>query len=211
MSITEADIRGATLPVKIDAARRAIQQCEDLPELLRYQDQAQGLAAAVRIMKHVAPELVRSANEMVADAWRKGGELLSRYSNIGGGAVGRRGRRVSPRGVVAKEIGLTRNEVSMMVRIASASQDSVYEAAQKSQCINAVGIRLPRLNSSGRGPKRGGVYKSIMNGALVQGHHYLRKVPLEAFNQLALDERKAVRARIAEIMELLDEMDRLCR
>lgn len=43
--ITSQRINDATLPVKIEAARRAIAECTDLPELLRYKSQAEGLAA----------------------------------------------------------------------------------------------------------------------------------------------------------------------
>lgn len=39
----------------------------------------------------------------------------------------------------------------------------------------------------------------------------LRRMDLSNFKHLQPDERKVVKAKITEIMELLDEMDRLCK
>jgi hypothetical protein len=227
-TVTEADVRDATLPVKIEAARRAIEQCESLPELLRYENQAQGLAAAVRVIKHVAPELVRSANEMVADAWRKGGELLRGYKGTANFRTFSKGKSIveqgaggatpSPRTLVAKEVGLTRSKVRCMVRIASAPRDAVYDAVQKTKAIDLVAAKLPPVDNrpQTRWRQKSAAYNSIMgqgtpSSGLVKAHTRLHGIPLEAFGQLAPDERKLVKAKIAEIIEMLDEMDRLCR
>jgi hypothetical protein len=218
-AITNKDIADATLPVKIEAARRAIQQCEDLPELLRYQDQAQGLAAAVRIMKHVAPELVKSANEMVADAWRRGGELLKAYSSVAGVMLPRRnangtirggGRVLSPRGKVVKEVGLSRAESIAMVRIAEAPIESVYAAAQLTKNLHVAADRVPARRLGHRSTAYSDGLRNIMY-KLTQAFSHANTVDLGDFDNLTQEDRKIVKDKIIAIEELLDKMHRLCR
>lgn len=213
--ITNQRINDATLPVKIEAARRAIAECIDLPELLRYKSQAEGLAAAVRTMKEVGPAMIRSANEMMADAWRKGGELLSAYSSLAKNK-GNGGKTPSPRSILTKELGITKTEEYAMIRIAAAPKPAVYSAVQTSKNIGLVSRQLPAvvtIGGQGRAPRSDtmrSIYGQGMVG-LVPALQAVRRVPLGAFKQLTPDERKDVKAKITEIVELLDEMDRLCR
>jgi len=79
--ITSQRINGAILPVHIESARHALALCTTLDVWKPYREKVEMLAAAVRAMKEVGPEMIRNVNEMMADAWRTGGELLSQYSN----------------------------------------------------------------------------------------------------------------------------------
>lgn len=223
--ITPAAINNATLPVKIEAARRAIALCTDLPELLRYKSQAEGLAAAVRTIKEVGPEMIRAANELVADAWRKGGELLSQYSNALPTRKGKEGFKgggcpveKSPRNKIAISLGVKPAEASQMVRIANAPKETVYEVIKRSRGLSRVAAHLPTLQPirPGAGKPAKSVAMRLITGGggaqgLIQAHTCLKQVKMDQFQHLTPDERKAVKAKITEIMELLDEMDRLCR
>lgn len=215
-TITPARINAATLPTVISAAQQAIARCTDLPQLLEYRDKAEGLAAAVRIMKNVGPDMVRKANEMMADAWRKGGELLSQYSNVATSVKGGRRGQIEPsaRGKISRELGLDLRDATQMVRIYSAPEDIVYARVQKSRHLKRVAEGLPPADtrgyvSHGRQPYSDGL-RAIMI-PLTTGASGVKRVPLDKFSQLEPDERKVVKAKITEIMELLDEMDRLCK
>jgi hypothetical protein len=225
--ITNQRINDATLPVKIEAARRAIAECTDLPELLRYKSQAEGLAAAVRTMKEVGPAMIRSANEMMADAWRKGGELLSQYSGnpIANRKSGEKGRpaggsSASPRAIVVQTLGLSQNDSERMVRVAKAPKPLVYKAVQHSASLQRVSKACPPIGRNApRKSASSDAYKNIMGGhiegqavkGLLDHCRGIRQLPLDQFQHLAPDERKIVKAKITEIVEILDEMDRLCR
>lgn len=229
-SITSGMVNGAVLPIKIEHARKAIAECTDLSELLRYKSQAEGLAAAVRTIKEVGPELIRKANELVADAWRKGGELLKQYSGHpvaksgpGRGKVGKfsnGGSTPSPRRIIADQIGLAQIDSERMVRIASAPKELVYNAVKTSQSLQrvskacpAVGRNAPRQSPTGEPYKR--IMGGHINGCAVKGlsdsYRLINQISRDNFKHLTPDERKVVKAKITEIMELLDEMDRLCR
>lgn len=224
--ITPAAINNATLPVKIEAARRAIALCTDLPELLRYKSQAEGLAAAVRTIKEVGPEMIRAANELVADAWRKGGELLSQYSNkaIPQGTINgeKRGLLPSSRRKIIDSLGIHTRTASQMVRVAKAPIEKVYKAVQTRHSLEAIGNAMPRVSTRAHyanqnysepykqivglvrigAPRTDGLYRTLSS---------LKGIDLKLFQHLTPDERKVIKVKITEIMELLDEMDRLCR
>lgn len=211
--ITDERVNNATLPVKIETARRAIAECRDLPELLRYRDQAEGLAAAVRTMKQVGPEMIRAANCLMADAWRKGGELLSAYSGVSKG--GRTPNVMSLRHQIARDVGLSAQDTSHMVRVHKAPVESIYAAAQNSRRLSKVAARLPRL---GRAPPNtySDSARAILKGSfgsngLTQAAGIIRNIDIANFKLLTPEECKVVKAKITEIVELLDEMDRLCR
>lgn len=214
--ITDARVRGAILPVHIETARAALVLCETLPELLTYRNSVEGLAAAVRVMKHVAPEMVRSANEMVADAWRKGGRLLLAYHNTPQSRLGKHGRAPSERTVVAKGLGLSTSETSALVRVAQANESAVYAAMSKSRNLKLVATKLPRARGSekyGRKHTYGVLFSQIMGAAAYGGmgltriRNGLAAIGLDNVRALAPDEKKLVRAKVAEIMELLDAID----
>ena len=217
--ISSERVNAATLPMKVEAARLAIARCEDLSELLKYKEQAEGLAAAVRVMKTIGPEMIRSANEMVMDAWRKGGELLLRYK---GGNIPVRGDRKagsakSPRGIAAGEAGLSPSEARSLTRLAAAPISAAYLAAEKSSDLRCAALRVP-VRCPGRGrPEHSATLAAVFGNSLENPHGLinvlstLKRIPLGAFSSLPPEERKLVKSKIVEIMEVLDEMDRLCR
>lgn len=214
--ITNERINGAILPVHIEAARTAIALCTSLPELLKYKSQAEGLAAAVRTMKEVGPEMIRAANEMMADAWRKGGELLSQYS--GKSIVERtpKGNNIiknhrSPRRVIAESMGLKSHDADAMVRLSKASESQVYSAVKLSRNVRLAAQRVPAVNATAQ--MRASLSDSLrpIMRHLSVARWESEQISLESVKQLTPDERKVVKGKITEIMELLDEMDRLCR
>lgn len=224
--ITSAKITDAALPLKIEAARRAIAACTDLPELLKMKDQAEGLAAAVRIMKTVGPEMIRNANCLLADAWRKGGELLSQYSNIKGHVSvppASNGRKptiqnfLSERGKAATAVGITRRDAALMARVAAAPKDLVESVVQKTVSLEIATRRLPRVRTDQiyfKGAKNPKAYSDVLRPimhALVGMKSHATQVDLLSFSVLQPDERKAVKAKIVEIQEILDVMDQLCQ
>lgn len=96
--VTAERIASVPLPHKIETLRVAIRKCENLPELEQYRDQAEGLAAAVRTMKHVMPELVRQANLMCKEVIaRMGAMLLATGSDFGKSAAAAAGISESDR------------------------------------------------------------------------------------------------------------------
>lgn len=215
-TITHTRINAATLPTVISAAQQAIARCTDLPQLLEYRDKAEGLAAAVRIMKNVGPDMVRKANEMMADAWRKGGELLSQYSKSPPTNPSGHRNGLSPRGVITKELKLNEHEAHSMLRVAAASKTKVYAAMKHTQSLYRVADSMPPINPriTGRNKTYTDNVRSIVgvgSVGLTAAFGALKRIDFSNFKQLAPDERKVVKAKITEIMELLDEMDRLCK
>jgi hypothetical protein len=228
-SITSTDIRAAALPQKIEAARRAIANCVDLAELLLYRDQAQGLAAAVKVMKYVAPEMVANANRMCKEAIVRLGELLLQYSNAhqmvtSDSVVRSDGRRFaikpgpSARATIAKEHGISRSTMTAVARIASADR-SVIERVLANDAISAdagkIAMRMPLVAQGCGAPKISDAMRSIMGGrgnagGLSKATWMLKTIPLESFDGLMPDERKVIKARIVALRELLDEMGSLC-
>ena len=222
-SITNDAVNAATLPVKIEAARQAIAACTDLPELLRYKDQAEGIAAAVRTMKKIGPEIIRKANEMMADAWMKGGELLSQYSNVPppayapkGIKIGEKGFKLvappSPRGEVIKQLGIPKYSAMAMVRLSAAPTTKAYEAVKHTASLRVAARSVPALHPE---MAKGTRYdtdagRDIMRG-LLQYWSAIKNADLRLFSKLSPDDKRVIKAKITEMVELLDEMDRLCR
>ena len=218
--ISSERVNAATLPMNVEAARRLIARCEKLPELLKYKEQAEGLAAAVRVMKTIGPEMIRSANEMVMDAWRKGGEILLRYKGDSTpGRVNRKGGSVkSARGIAAEEAGLSGKELQALTRLAVAPISAAYLAAEKSNNLLRAAERVPaRCPGRGGSNARSATLAIVFGNSLENPHGLitvlstLKRIPLGAFSSLPPEERKLVKSKIVEIMEVLDEMDRLCR
>lgn len=231
--ITSAKITDAALPLKIESARRAIAACTDLPELLKMKDQAEGLAAAVRIMKTVGPEMIRNANCLLADAWRKGGELLSQYS----GAITRvpdpnhkpkptkngknapvksrmtKGTIVAPseRGIVADGLGLSRAEAMKMVRVANAPVDQVYAATERTNSLDTIVKFLPKSKPRMGNHRTHSDAARPVYRALTTAVYNIRSVDIQLFSKMTPGEHKGIKAKIVEIQELLDTMDRLCK
>lgn len=218
-SITQGMVNSAVLPMKIEHARKAIAACTDLSELLRYKSQAEGLAAAVRTMKEVGPELIKRANEMMADAWRKGGELLSAYSagteKIKGSGVTGYVRADSARSALGASLGLSKRTVTSLVRFAASPKPAAYKAAERHTTVDSAAAHVPPVRMDNRRKYSDALRLITVSDKGSAGLNYassaLRRIDLTQFKHLTPDERKVVKAKIVEIQELLDEMDRLCR
>lgn len=228
-SITAVAIREATLPVKIEAARRAIANCTDLPELMRYRDAAQGIAAAVKVMKNVAPEMISQANRMSKEAIIRMGALLLKYNGEApisargtkdNGGPSYTGRDFSERTKIYKSLGIPRSLATESTRLALApkkvlnriiNDDSISAAPR--QMITEVPTR--RAARPGAGFSHSDPMRMIMNGTYAAGGTgglnkvtwNLKKVDLNEFKLLTPEERKTVKAKIVECQELLDAME----
>jgi hypothetical protein len=157
---------------------------------------------------------------LMADAWRKGGELLSQYSNfskpnpVGGN---RGGGLPSPRRKIADHLGIKPYEANRMVRIANAPKSKVYQAVQSSKSLSAVAQMLPKVDTRERlsshaysDPMRNIMGTAARHGlARILG--VVKTIDLALFKNLPPEERKIVKGKIVEIVEILDEMDRLCK
>jgi len=184
--------------------------------LLRYRDRAEAIAAAVRTMKEVGPQMVRDANKMMADAWRKGGELLSQYSSIPiatnkKGKLGFSNFKPSPRTEVARKLGLKEEETRAMVRVYKAPLQKVHQVVQKTSSLKVAADRLPTTDRYRGGAVTYSDDLRNVSTALTRMLTNAKIVDAGVLKRLTPDERKVVKAKITEIMELLDEMDRLCK
>jgi hypothetical protein len=97
----------------------------------------------------------------------------------------------------------------------------VYEVMQKTRSLYAAAQQVPASQAPRRG-SHSDALRAILRGSSsalgVNGSSglggvaaILRRLDLELLQQLTADERKVVKAKIAECMELLDEMDRRCK
>lgn len=223
----QLDVPGATLPVKIEAARRAIALCTDLPELMRYKQQAEGLAAAVKIIKKTAPEIVASANAMVKQAWFRLGELLNRYSSISvpgaiPGKKGTRGASKSERRKVAESLGLRCDEMREYGRLGAASEkvrQSLIASEQAPTSLHRLVRLVPARQKQGFAARSqpylyfsgGNGQGSGLTALLSAAKAVSTRVPAADLRALAPDEKKMIRKKIAEIMEYLDIIDEACK
>lgn len=212
---TPALIREAVLPVKIAAMSRAIANCTDLPELLNYKRNIEGIAAAARTLKKEIPEAVGGLNRVAKETIFRLGVLLLTY-NGSTATPGVRGSIRSERHKVAIKLGIPSSLVGASTRLAAAPkkvQDQLLYNEAISPCAESMSRHAPRVSNKGR-VSRSGDLGSIMKGnsgcGLVPVFYLLKRIPMDAFSKLETDERKVVRAKISEIMELLDEMDQRC-
>jgi hypothetical protein len=209
-------VNAAILPAKIEAASRAIAACESLPELLKYRSQAEGLAAAVKIMKKTAPDMVRAANNLVADAWRKGGELLLQYNGDRLALGGARGTSKSDRSKTAEKLGLGKHEVTYLTRLAAAPAETVRELAQSTSSLFMASARAPLRVTNRSAHAATTAYRRVMGSGdypsrLTTGGSCIRRVDIDDVRALDASEKKLVRVKVAEIMELLDAIDAACK
>lgn len=233
--VTDARVREASLPLKIEAARQAIAKCVDLPELLIMKDQAEGLAAAVRIMKTVGPEMVAAANRMCKESILRLGQLLVPYSS----QCERRGKRLrrtlggtdtlgkSQQRQIAEAHGIPEEMRLKSVKIALSPKEARERVLIDDRIpanVTAMARYVPpRRGSENQGKCRhSDVMRKVLNGLdLATGYRgagglntaaaAVRRVDIRMCAQLATDEKKVVRAKVTEIMELLDAIDEACK
>jgi hypothetical protein len=231
--LTPSVIREAVLPVKVAGLRRALAACTELPELLNYKRTIDGLAAAARTIKHEIPEMVRDMNRLQKEAIFKMGDLLSAYNTrmsrefiMPDGSSARKGKFwvkgckqkavPSERYRVGQSLGLKKELIRDAIRL-SRMEPSVRENViadesitnLRKQCVHLapkVNVSSPSYSDS-MAVVMGSGYRATSTRGLSQVLACLKAIPLDAFDRLAPEERKAVKAKIVEAQELLDAMD----
>jgi hypothetical protein len=213
--LTPEVIRGATLPVKIGIAQRAIAACCDLSELLTWKDKLAALAAAAKMAK--MPELSRDVNRVHKEAIFRMGEILLQYN--GTAYPSRRGSGPSERTKAARAANISKGLASNSTRLAQApetlkdrilSDDSLPADAQ-------VLIRIaPRrrhgynMHSAAGSEFITGVARDSMrrggNAGFSQAARILATSNLDLIDSLAAEEKTRVRKLIVEMQEILDAM-----
>lgn len=220
-SITDESVRSAILPVKIEAARRAIAECNDLPELLRYRDQVEGMSAAINVMKHVAPEIVASVNLMCKEAFLKLGDLLLEFRGrpVGCGRS-RQNKGPTPRTEVLEKLNIPRHIANTATRFAGAAPEirsAILEDDSIKSNPTAIRSAVP-ASQKGRAPSSF-AYSALMHGedksrgGLRRVLEILEATDLQQFRSgiFVMDEKKRIRKTLTAISDLVDEMDRLLK
>ena len=115
--LTPAVINGATLPVKVEAAKRAIAACCDLSELLAWKDKLAALAAAEMARM---PEMARDVNRVHKEAIFRMGEILLQYKAGVPGFRVKGSKEKSERIKLAESVGINPTLSKQATRLASA-------------------------------------------------------------------------------------------
>lgn len=225
--LTPAVINGATLPVKVEAAKRAIAACCDLSELLTWKDKLAALAAAAKMAR--MPEMARDVNRVHKEAIFRMGEILSQYN---GEPVVKKGhRRVcrSERTLVGIAAGIQPSAASRAVRLSQAPKD-IRERILADDRIPAHVTRMSRLTPRMGNPRSNqslsirdtdaaaAVFSGISpeNRALAKTGNLglnaairaLRTLDISLISQLTPEEKQRARKYVVEMQEILDEIDR---
>ena len=224
--LTPAVINGATLPVKVEAAKRAIAACCDLSELLTWKDKLAALAAAAKMAR--MPEMARDVNRVHKEAIFRMGEILLQYNDTPVRKNKPKGcTEKSERRTAAAAAGISHHTAIDASRIARAPL-VIKESILKDDSIPAsprqMAQRTPRLSStSTRGlamaysPAAAFLFKGPRSipglsggGGLSQSAHLLKNLNLASINffQLTPAEKQRARKLVVEMQEILDEIDR---
>jgi len=215
--LTPAVINGATLPVKIGIAQRAIAACCDLSELLTWKDKLAALAAAAKMAK--MPELSRDVNRVHKEAIFRMGEILLQYTATAKFVGGRgRGPEKSERRLVADSVGLSKFDFTAATRIANAPLDIRAKIladdtlpASTTRIIRHVPARKP----SGRTLATDAAKLFISGktsdhvrtgGGLLEAARILNATALDSIPLLTPEEKQRAKAFIVEMQEILDAM-----
>lgn len=222
--------KGVTLPTRLEHARKAIAACSDLSELLDWKDKAAAIAAAAKAAK--MPDLAKGANRVCKEALLRLGQLLLQYSGAHTTiANGKRGGCVpSPRRQVASAAGIRKPVMTQATRFASAPRDVIERVLSDDRIpanIEPIGRACPpQPNRGSRGAhmttrRASDEYNQIMRGrnsfggmdgsGLHRAYAAVKPVDVRKVRSLTPDEKKLVRAKVTEIMELLDAIDEACK
>jgi hypothetical protein len=229
--LTSAVINGATLPVKIGIAQRAIAACCDLSELLTWKDKLAALAAAAKMAR--MPELSRDVNRVHKEAIFRMGEILLTYktdarTEITTNKNNRTGKQVrhilSERGAAASAAGLSRHEASNAARAAQAPR-AVREQLLQDDAVAPNARRLAALSPRRVPPRKGDrsdaaallfsglsslqlKQKSATGRGLMAAAHALRSISADKIVGLTSEEKQRARKLVVEMQEILDDIDR---
>lgn len=217
-------MRDAQLPTRVETARRALAACVDLSELLGWKDKAAAIAAAAKAAK--MPDIARDARRLQKEAILRLGQLLAEYSNVPQPAK-HGGKQKSERIRAAEKAGVSYQTVGQSVRLATAPKKVIAKImdddriAPSPSAILRFTPPLPGNMKGHRTVKRSAAYNNVMSGVnefgrrealgLTTGCAVIRKIELKTVRSLESDEKKLVRAKVTEIMELLDAIDEACK
>ena len=229
--LTPAVINGATLPVKVEAAKRAIAACCDLSELLTWKDKLAALAAAAKMAK--MPELSRDVNRVHKEAIFRMGELLLQYSSgatlevrtLGTGRTGELHVPTGPgeRARVAKQLGISKAAVAWSTRLA---RNATPDQRERILATDSVGPAPARMVNYGKvAPMHPGKKKDSEAAAIFlrgynprtgaySGHSgglgpiatHLKSLDLSPIASLTQEEKQRAKKYIIEMQEILDAM-----
>jgi hypothetical protein len=220
--LTPAVINGATLPVKIGIAQRAIAACCDLSELLTWKDKLAALAAAAKMAR--MPEMARDVNRVHKEAIFRMGEILLQYKGTTErtGNKQKGGSKPSERTFVARKIGISGQIVSSAIRLAAAPTD-VRKRLLEDDAIAPNPHKMVRPSYVPTRVACGGVKDSdaariVFSGRNSNGHAQgsglnhavssLRNVSFSLLSQLTPAEKQRARKLVIEMQEILDDIDR---
>jgi hypothetical protein len=223
--LTPAVINGATLPVKVEAAKRAIAACCDLSELLTWKDKLAALAAAAKMAR--MPEMARDVNRVHKEALLRMGEILLQYKGTHGGHKGEKisgkGTTPSERTIVAKSLGIPKSTVTGVCRLAKAPKSVIRDILDNDAMPpNALkmGGAAPRTSKVNYGHNTytdsariffTGRKTSFGNGGTVgmtSAAACLRNTDLSVIPQMTNEEKRRARKLVVEMQEILDDIDR---
>lgn len=210
-SITKEKMQAAQLPARLERVKQALAECYDLSELLMWKDQAAAICAAAKAAK--MPDIAKGANRVCKEALLRLGQLLSRYSSV------QSGRTKSDRRKAIDAAGTNPEVAKTAVRLATTPKQ-IREAVLSDDSITAnyarIGQVLARRDPRGSngGVVRSDAYVKVMSGSTIASSHglttavsSLRNIDLAFVRALEPDEKKMVRAKVTEAMELLDAIE----
>lgn len=204
-------MQGAQLPAKLDRARQAIAECYDLSELLTWKDQAAAICAAAKAAK--MPELAKGANRVCKEALLQLGVLLKRYNSCAPIIPGKGSCGKGERNTVVEKHGLDKYTANIAVRFAATPEkvrESILADDRISASANRIKRQLARANPKVRVQASDAYIRvsgSNTGKGLTPALFGLRAVDLADVRALAPDEKKMVRAKVTEAMELLDAIE----
>jgi hypothetical protein len=226
--LTPAVIREATLPVKVEAAKRAIAACCDLSELLTWKDKLAALAAAAKMAR--MPEMARDVNRVHKEAIFRMGEILLTYkcaqganghikhaSSRSGVAPGKSERRIA-----GEAVGMKPQAIVAATRIAQAPsniREAILENPKIPPTLSRMVVCTPKLYNRANPRKFSDAARLFFSG-LKPGEPYsanngfrractsLKSVDTSVISQLTPIEKQHVRKLVVEMQEILDEIDR---
>lgn len=225
--LTPAVINGATLPVKVEAAKRAIAACCDLSELLTWKDKLAALAAAAKMAR--MPEMARDVNRVHKEAIFRMGEILLQYNGKPQkGCIGR-GQAPSERTKAAQSVGITKHDIVSIARLASAKK-IVRERILQNDNVPAVArimVKSTPIVSPRHQGLRGGYSpysdagsivfqgltldeqrtKSRGGRGIVNAASILRTIEIDKVALLTFEEKQRARKLVVEMQEILDKID----
>jgi hypothetical protein len=222
--LTPAVINGATLPVKVEAAKRAIAACCDLSELLTWKDKLAALAAAAKIAR--MPEMARDVNRVHKEAIFRMGEILLTYKAHLGIKITRdkngkifKTNMISDRGRVAESLGISKCDRTGAVRLASAPiqfKESVLADDKLPPVPRIMANRVPVHRPTKRASSDAALivisgkdsFGRNISGGLLPALGKLKNTSLERIAELTLMEKQRARKLVVEMQEILDEIDR---